>query len=279
MANNLRVISTNDVDAATLTSGDFTASLPVGNLQLEGRARVARTTNATGTKTINGNFAGSTLCSALVLYGHNLPGAATWRLRLYAGANQTGTVVYDSTTLTPLTSIGWGSFAWGVAPWGNGVFNNWQQPFYTLWFTGVFALSFRLELADPLNPAGYLQASRLIIGRYLTPAFNAEYGLSLAWDTNSEQRRTLGGSVRTDRRASFRRLSFDLGLLDISERALWLDLARVNGLHREIFVSVYPEAGADLERDHSMLGKFAQAAPNTLQVPNRWAQKFEFIEV
>jgi hypothetical protein len=276
---NLRVISTNDVDAATLTSGDFTASLPVGNLQLEGRARVARTTNATGTKTINGNFAGSTLCSALVLYGHNLTGAATWRLRLYAGANQTGTVVYDSTTLTPLTSIGWGSFAWGVAPWGNGVFNNWQQPFYTLWFTGVFALSFRLELADPLNPAGYLQASRLIIGRYLTPAFNAEYGLSLAWDTNSEQRRTLGGSVRTDRRASFRRLSFDLGLLDISERALWLDLARVNGLHREIFVSVYPEAGADLERDHSMLGKFAQAAPNTLQVPNRWAQKFEFIEV
>jgi len=279
MTNNLRVISTNDVDAATLTSGDFTASLPVGNLQLEGRARVARTTNATGTKTINGNFAGSTLCSALVLYGHNLTGAATWRLRLYAGANQTGTVVYDSTTLTPLTSIGWGSFAWGVAPWGNGVFNDWQQPFYTLWFTGVFALSFRLELADPLNPAGYLQASRLIIGRYLTPAFNAEYGLALAWDTNSEQRRTLGGSVRTDRRASFRRLSFDLGLLDISERALWLDLARVNGLHREIFVSVYPEAGADLERDHSMLGKFSQAAPNTLPVPNRWAQKFEFIEV
>jgi len=279
MANNLRVISTNDVDAATLTSGDFTATLPVGNLQLEGRARVARTTNATGTKTINGNFAGSTLCSALVLYGHNLTGAATWRLRLYAGANQTGTVVYDSTTLTPLTSIGWGSFAWGVAPWGNGVFNDWQQPFYTLWFTGVFALSFRLDLADPLNPAGYLQASRLIIGRYLTPVFNAEYGLALSWDTNSEQRRTLGGSVRTDRRASFRRLSFDLGLLDISERALWLDLARVNGLHREIFVSVYPEAGADLERDHSMLGKFAQAAPNTLPVPNRWSQNFEFIEV
>ncbi|MFO0253509.1 MAG: hypothetical protein ACK52V_05280, partial [Betaproteobacteria bacterium] len=193
MANNLRVISTNDVDAATLTSGDFTATLPVGNLQLEGRARVARTTNATGTKTINGNFAGSTLCSALVLYGHNLTGAATWRLRLYAGANQTGTVVYDSTTLTPLTSIGWGSFAWGVAPWGNGVFNDWQQPFYTLWFTGVFALSFRLDLADPLNPAGYLQASRLIIGRYLSPAFNAEYGLALAWDDNSEQRRTLGG--------------------------------------------------------------------------------------
>lgn len=30
---NLRVISTNDVDAATLTSGDFTATLPVGNLK------------------------------------------------------------------------------------------------------------------------------------------------------------------------------------------------------------------------------------------------------
>jgi hypothetical protein len=279
MANNLRVISTTDVDAATLTSGDFTASLPVGNLQLEGRARVARTTNATGTKTINGNFAGSTLCSALVLYGHNLTGTATWRLRLYAGANQTGTVVYDSTTLTPLTVTGWGSFAWGVEPWGSGVFRDWQQPFYTLWFSEVFALSFRLELVDTLNPAGYLQASRLIIGRYLTPTFNAEYGLALAWETNSEQRRTLGGSVRTDRRASFRRLSFDLGLLDLSERALWLDLARSSGLHRELFVSVYPQASAELERDHSILVKFSQAAPNTLPVPNRWSQKFEMIEV
>jgi hypothetical protein len=276
---NLRVISSNAVDAATLTSGDFAATLPVTNLQVEGRARVARTSNATGTKTINGNFSGSTLCSALVLYGHNLTGTATWRLRLYNGVNQTGTVVYDSTTLTPLTVTGWGSFQWGVEPWGSGVFADWQQPFYVLWFSEVFALSFKLELVDTLNPAGYLQASRLIIGRYLTPTFNAEYGLALAWETNSEQRRTLGGSVRTDRRASFRRLSFDLGLLDVSERALWLDLARSSGLHRELFISIYPLAGAELERDHSMLVKFSQAAPNTLPVPNRWSQKFEMIEV
>lgn len=276
---NLRLLSTNVVDAATLSSSDFTATLPVTNLQVEGRARVARTTNATGTKTINGNFAGTTLCSALVLYGHNLSGTATWRLRLYNGANQTGTVVYDSTTLTPQTVVGWGAFQWGAEPWGSYIFRDWEQPFYSLFFSEVYAVSFRLEITDTGNPAGYLQASRLIMGRYLTPFFNASYGLSLTWDTNSVQRRTLGGSVRTDRRATFRRLAFDLETLDAGERALWLDLARSSSLHREMFVSVYPDVGGELERDHSLLCKFGLVPAANLPVPNRWTMKLELIEV
>lgn len=276
---NLRLLSTNVVDAATLTSSDFTATLPVANLQVEGRARVARTTNATGTKTINGNFAGTTLCSALVLYGHNLSGTATWRLRLYNGANQTGTVVYDSTTLTPQTVVGWGAFQWGAEPWGSYIFRDWEQPFYSLFFSEVYAVSFRLEITDTGNPAGYLQASRLIMGRYLTPYFNAAYGLALSWDTNSVQRRTLGGSVRTDRRATFRRLAFDLETLDAGERALWLDLARSVSLHREMFVSIYPGVGGELERDHSLLCKFSQVPASNLPVPERWSMKLELIEV
>lgn len=276
---NLRLVSTNAVDTATLTSSDFTATLPVTNLQLEGRARVARTTNATGTKTINGNFSGTTLCSALVLYGHNLSGTATWRLRLYSGTNQTGTVVYDSTTLQPQTVVGWGAFQWGVESWGSYIFRDWEQPFYSLFFTDTYALSFRLELVDTVNPAGYLQASRLIIGRYLTPYFNASYGLSLYWDTSSVQRRTLGGSVRTDRRATYRRLRFDLEALAAGERALWLDLARSVSLHREMFVSVYPGLGGELERDHSMLCKFGQVPSSSLPMPERWTMQFEFVEV
>lgn len=276
---NLRLLSTNVVDAATLTSSDFTATLPVTNLQVEGRARVARTSNATGTKTIYGNFAGTTLCSALVLYGHNLSGTATWRLRLYNGANQTGTVVYDSTTLTPQTVVGWGAFQWGAEPWGSYIFRDWEQPFYSLFFSEVYAVSFRLDITDTGNPAGYLQASRLIMGRYLTPYFNAAYGLALSWDTNSVQRRTLGGSVRTDRRATFRRLAFDLETLDAGERALWLDLARSVSLHREMFVSIYPGVGGELERDHSLLCKFSQVPASNLPVPERWSMKLELIEV
>lgn len=276
---NLRIVPTNAVDTATLTSADFTATLPVTNLQLEGRARVARTTNATGTKTINGNFAGTTLCSALVLYGHNLSGTATWRLRLYAGTNQTGTVTYDSTTLTPQTVVGWGAFQWGVESWGSYIFRDWEQPFYSLFFADTYALSFKLELTDSLNPAGYLQAGRLIMGRYLSPYYNASYGLSLSWDTTSQQRRTLGGSVRTDRRATFRRLSFDLEALAAGERALWLDLARSMSLHKEMFVSVYPGVGGELERDHSILCKFGQVPSSVLPMPDRWSMKFEFVEV
>jgi hypothetical protein len=276
---NLRLVTSNVVDAATLSSSDFQASLPVTNLQLEGRARVARTVNASGTKTINGNFAGATVCSALVLYGHNLSGTATWRLRLYGSINQGGAVVYDSTTLQPQNVIGWGSFQWGVEPWGSSTFRDWEQPFWTLFFNGVLALSFRLELVDTPNPAGYLQAGRLLIGNYLSPAYNPEYGLGLTWDTNSQQRRTLGGSVRTDRRASFRRLSFDLAELNNTERATWVDLGRSAGLHRELFVTVFPGAGGELERDHALLAKFSQVPTTNIPSPNNWRTKLELTEV
>ena len=75
------------------------------------------------------------------------------------------------------------------------------------------------------------------------------------------------------------RLAFDLETLDAGERALWLDLARSASLHREMFISVYPGAGGELERDHALLAKFGQVPAAHLPVPERWSLKLEFIEV
>lgn len=275
----IRIVTANVSDAATLTASGFVSTLPVTNLQVEGRARVARTTNATGTKTINGDLAAASIVASCVLYGHNLSSQATWRLRLYAGAGQTGTVTFDSSTVGALPALGWGEFAFGAVPWGASVFTGWGSAFSVMWFAPAGALSFKLDITDATNPAGYLQAKRLLLGPYFEPGVNVDYGLQLYWQEDSEQRRTQAGSLRTDARTRYRVLAGNLGHLTDTERATAMELLRQIGLRIETFVSVHPEAGGALERDHSVLGKFTRMPQFTNGQPSSHQAGLQFEEV
>lgn len=275
----VRIVTANVSDAATLTSADFAVSLPVGNLQLEGRARVARTVDATGTKTIEGDLAGAAVVGACVLYGHNLTSQAEWRLRIWDGVGQTGTVTYDSGTVPALAALGWGSFGWGMVPWGASVFTGWGSAYSVLWFPAVGARSFRIELDDDANPAGFVQAKRLLLGPYFEPAVNLEYGLNLYWEEDSVQRRTQASSLRTDPGPRYRVLAGNLGHLDEVERGVALETLRQIGLRTETFISVHPGAGGVQERDYSLLGKFTRMPQFTNGQPNSHQAPIQFEEV
>lgn len=240
----IRFLLENLADTATLSSSDFLASLPATNLQVEGRGRVARTANATGTKTINGDFAAATSINCFVLSGHNLQSAGTIRLRLYASAAQGGTVRYDSGSVSPYTS---------------GLFTGWASAMSVLYPSHTSTvLSFKLEWADATNPAGYLQAKRLLLGSYFEPASNVVFPLDLTWEDGSVQRRTHGGSIRTDVQARYRRLVGTMGRLTEAERASFFDLVRPVGIQKEIFCSVFPGATGQQERDYALVGKFTR---------------------
>lgn len=275
----VRIVSTNTADSATLSSSDFVATLPVTNLQVEGRGKVARTTNATGDKVINGNFAGAVVVACMLLYNHNLTSQATMRLQIWDAANQTGNITYDSGAIPALPALGWGEFQWGASPWGATVFTGWGSAFSDLWFDAVAGLSFRITLSDPSNPAGYLQVKRLLIGSYFEPGVNVSYGMQLGWKDNSEQVRTQGGSLRTDARVLYRALSAELGHLTPAERAIFMDIVRTIGLRKETFISVWPDAGGALERDHAMLGKFVSMPDMTHPTPSSYTSNIEFEEV
>lgn len=275
----LRILTPIVSDAATLSSSDFVASLPVTNLQLEGRARVARTANVTGNKLINGNFAHATAVSGCVLYNHNLSSTATMRLQLWDADNQTGNLTYDSGSFAPLPSVGWGDFPWGSIPWGANLFYGWGRAFTDLWFAPVGAKSFRITLADASNPDGYIQVKRLLLGSYFEPFVNTEYGLQLYWEDNSEQVRTQAGSLRTDNRVLYRYLSGRLPAIKQSERAQWMDLLRQVAKRSEVFVSVYPESGGKLERDHALLGKFTSMPDITTDNPSAYSSNLQIEEV
>ena len=238
----IRFLLDDKVLAATLSSSDFAAALPVTNLQVEGRGRVARTSNATGTKTVNGNLAAASTISCAVLYRHNLRYNGTWRLQLYSAANQV-TQVYDSSATNAYTS---------------GLFTGWDAGFSVMYFSAVSnVLSFRVELADGSHPSGYLEAKRLLLGSYFEPSINAEYPLDLSWEDDGIQARTMGSSVRTDPRAKYRCLAGALGRLTDAERDTLFDQLRIAGKSREVFVSAFPGATGTKERDYALLGKFA----------------------
>lgn len=278
MTANLRIISTNEADEAVLSSSDFESTLPVGNLQLQGRARVARTTDTAGDKVIEGEWPNARVLSACVLHGHNLTSAATWRLQCWSGAGQSGDLTFDSGTQRALRRVGWGLFGFGLVPWGGTVFTGWERAFSVLWFAATAARSWRITLADGGNPAGYLQAKRLLMGSYFEPTVNAELGLELAWREDTAQQRTQASTLRSDAGPQYRRLAGNLSHLDDIERARFMELCRRVGLRREIFVSVFPGTGSTQERDYALLGKFTAMPDGTHGNPASWSNNFTIEE-
>lgn len=274
----MRIIATNAADAATLASDDFLTTLPVTNLQLQGRARVARTEDAAGAKVIDGEWPAAKAISACVLHGHNLTSSATWRLECFSGAAQTGDLVFDSGTVRALRRIGWGSFGFGLVPWGATVFTGWERAFSVLWFAPVAVRSWRITLLDEGNTDGYLQIKRLLLGGYFSPRVNVEYGQQTNWREDTTQARTAAGTLRSDPGPQYRRLQGEFTRLDAIERGQLMELLRQVGLRREVFVSVFPEAGSTLERDYSALGKFTQMPDGSHTDFTNWSNTFTFEE-
>lgn len=260
---NFRIVWDNKSDAATLSATPaLVATLPETHLQQAGRANVARTTS-TADQAIKGNFAAAGYVSSMILWRHNLSPDATVRLRLYSGAGQTGTLLYDSTAVAPYSAKAFGDLLWGIDPFGDSVFTEWGIYWSTLWFTPVAALSFQLDLSDSANTDGYMQAARLIIGPTLTGVNNASYNYAVGWQEDTRQERTAGGSLRSDAADPFREFKIPLNWIEASDRPKLLEMRRRVGMRQDFFFSLFPEVGGSIERDHSAVVKLVQADPLT----------------
>jgi hypothetical protein len=265
---NLRIISPNEVDGATLTASPaMVATLPVTNLQDQTRARVARSNAVLSGQHVLGDFVAAKIISGMAIMRHNLTATGTVRLKLYSGFGQTGTLVYDSGALSRggvLYEWGGGDvhqLEWGIQPWGADTFEDWPVAYTDLWFAEVGARSFDLEFSDPANGDGYIEASRLFLGRYWSPDSNFSYGVKITSVDLSTLERTDGGSLRTDAVETFRRWEISLEWLDAMERARLMDIVRVAGKSADMFVSCFPtDADQELEQDYAGAVKLAQDA-------------------
>ena len=275
---NVKIVVQNDADSATLTASPaLAATLPVTNLQETSRYKLARTTSA-ASQDIKGDWTVDRLISCCTLWRHNLTSAGTLRLYLYSGAAQTGTTMYDSGAVGAHPIKALGDLEPGYSALGESVFTGWDWAFSTLWFTPVWARSFKLTLADAANPAGYFQAARLILGRHIEPFYNMSYGVEMQWDEATSQSRTDGGSLRSETAESFRRLKFGMERIDDGERARVQEIIRTLGKRKDFFVSGYPGANGAKERHHAMLAKFSATPPLIYAMLGYHAAQFQVEE-
>lgn len=244
----------NYADDATLSGGSWSSSLPLANLRDRQLTRLARSTDALAASTaIDCDFGQGRTISFIALLRHNLGQAGQWRIRL-GDDPAYATSLYDSEqidiwpTIHPFGVGLWGEFVWGgkltaadAATYGNSGYLVLPQP--------VFARRLKIELFDAGNPAGYVQAGRLIAGPAWQPAINLQYGWHLAQVDESKKTRSRGGQTYVDIVPRFRRLTFDLAHMSRDEA--WgyaYELDRLKGIGGDLLIMVDPANLTHLHR-------------------------------
>lgn len=269
----------NHVDGATLTGGAWSATLPVSNLADRQPSRIARSlgTHPAGT-VVTVDFGERQLVRFVALIHHNLTQSGRWRIRL-GNTPDLADLLHDSGNFDiwpaafPFGVGAWGEFNWGgrfdpdeVETYGAQAIHAIDQP--------VRARYLRLDLADEINPAGYLQAGRLVAGPAWQPSVNFQYGWSIEQVDESEIKRSRGGQVFVNARPRFRRLRFVIDHLEKDEMfAHAYELERLKGKGGDIMVIADPDDRTHAHR-HTIYGALAESAPIINGQPGRYSRRF-----
>jgi len=259
----------NLADAATLSGGSWAGALPLANLQDRIQGKVARSTDAAATSTlIDVDLADASKIVRLVgLVRHTCSILATYRIT--AGTSSGGAEVYDSGTLDVWPAVYSPSdLEWEDDNWWLGTISAEDALAYpvSLWHDTAInskARYWRIQITDTANPAGYVQAARLWMGRAVSPSIGPRFGAGLTWEARSEEERSLGGTLYFDERPSARVYSFELGALTNDEAMGWaLDLQRIAGNSGEVVIIPDPDdAQSRIKRD--ILGRLRAMDPLT----------------
>jgi hypothetical protein len=205
----------NRADEATLTAGSAVATLPVTNLQDRQIVKPWRTA------TTQADFGQPQTIGVVALIRHNFSQGSRWRLRVGDDPSFAG-VAHDSGWVEVWPQIEeFGALPWGVFQWGGLVPQEVAAQItlsaHYLLPVPVVAQHLRLDVDDAGNPAGYLQAGRLVAGPAYRPSRDLLYGWSIGFEDPSVVSKSRGGQTWIDVQERFRVLRFTLGNLNETE--------------------------------------------------------------
>lgn len=236
-------------DTATLTSTPAAVSgLGPDNLQLSDRGLVWRVLGDTAE--LKTNLPSPARIGGVVLWRHTLSAAATWRVRLYEGADYTGALLYDSGALQAVPSKTLGDLDWGVDALGAAV--DGSDYSYVLLPTDTVPLSMRIDITD--TGAAAIQVGRLFAGPLIRPSFGFAWDSELKFERETKRSRTASGGVRVESSVPWRVLKLDLEWITDDERTTFANLLRDTGDARELWLSARTGDSGRLETDHALLG-------------------------
>lgn len=275
----------NRADSATLSGGDWEATLPLTNLQDRRLGRVARTDGVDSADTkFDADFGAVRLFRVVSLVGHNGSLTGTCRFRL---SN-------DPTFATSLADSGvmdiWPSvyptevLDWFAENYWTGQYTDEERSGYTAAMTYVLpttvaARYLRVEIDDEDNADGYLQFGRLFAADGWQPVRNMVYGAQIGWTDRTEVQEAISGAEYFDVRTPARSVQFGLEAMDEDEAmARGFEFQRQIGVSGECFFIWDPD-----DTVHALRRQFL-CRPRTLSMiehpgPNRWRAPYELKEL
>ena len=270
---------------ATLSGGSWLSTLPLNNLKTLPLGTVARSTNAAEASTeIRLDLGLSRAIGVLVLCAHTLSSVAQYRVQGSTVSDFT-TAVHDSGWLDVWPAL-WTTEAmdWEDDRWWDGRITEEERAGYTanlihLLPAEAYARYWRLLLRDTTNPAGYVQAGRLIIAQAWQPSVNHDWGAKLGYETDTQSETALGGARYFDVRPPRRHFTCQLSWLNDDEAyGRILEMMRALGISGELFVLTEPDDAVNILR-RNFLATLRQL--NAIEAPylNAHSVALEFLEV
>ncbi len=263
---NVRLVTSNDGDVLTLSSVPAAVStLPITNLQNGLRARLARIPSTSAS--IYADAPTELTADFIAIANHNLDPQAILRARLFDGAGQTGSTVYDSGETPIDTIIPWSTFRFGVDPWASFVDD---QDFPTNFpFTLPAPVVYRSLQLDIVNGNTPIEIARLFVGQSVTVSVNYDYGASLAWVESTTYTRTEGGSLHVEPASRYRRVEFRLQHLTDTDRIILSRELRKSGKGGDVLLSLQPDRTDEIGREETFIGKLVNNLTFTTINTNR----------
>lgn len=251
--NNLRILTKNATDIATITVPSTAAGMPASNLKTDIKGEVCRILGSSANITLE--WPALETVGVVAIPISNLGSSSTIRARAYLDSG--------GTTLLEDTGILW------AAP--GTILENWDfsQDLNVNAFTdGIGAITacyFESQVAcrkiviDITNPDGtFIDLARLVVGGYQEVQYSADYGASIGTLDMTKNSRAASGDIKTDWGPKSNTLQFDLNWVANADRERIRQMI-ARGIGRFVFMSLFPEnADPVLERDYSIYGKPVQ---------------------
>ncbi len=275
----------NRFDEAALSSGSWTAALPLANLQNRILAKLARSTDAANASTkFDTALTKSRAVKVVAVINHNLSAAALFRIR-GADVSNFSVLLYDSGWIAAWPALyATLSLEWEDDNWWDGKMLDEDKTGYT-WSlihilpAATIARYWRIEFDDTTNAAGYVQAGRVFTAGQWQPVVNMSYGLSLGWETDTKTDKALGGAEYFDPRKAWRVARFNLDWMSIDEalgRAFEID--RRAGIDQEVLYIFDPADTVHMIR-RAFIGRLRQLSPIEYPYLNTMRKAYEIKEL
>lgn len=275
-SNNNWTLNQSVTQASTTITGTLT-STPSANLQKDAKSLVWRSGTSTSA-TLTVSFNSTRTIRGVVLPFTNLTASATITVTPTGG---TGTTPITGLLACPYAQTDlWDS---SYLPTGANSYAYGSGTYARAWFPAAQTCTgLTILLTDNSNTAGYLEASRLVVGDYWSPVYNTSFGLTSQPRSLSSTMRTESGNLVTNRGIQYNSMSFDLAWLTPSDRAIFTKILKSNGINKPLLISLFPDSTSDdydKEQTFQIYGKLSQLSDITHPMFSVYSSKIEIEEI